>query len=139
MKDELDNQTMDLIETKGQDLAAKLSVSELAISDLENKIKDLQKEKKKMTDSIETFKDDLREAMVESGVHRIENEEYGILFRLDKPSVKVEVDEENLIPDKFFKVVRQLDKMAVKKALQVGDDVNGAKLVEGKHRLTVKL
>jgi len=139
MKDELDNQTMDLIETKGQDLAAKLSVSELAISDLENKIKDLQEEKKKMTDSIETFKDDLRESMVESGIHRIENEEYGILFRLDKPSVKVEVEEENLIPDKFFKVVRQVDKMAVKKALQVGDDVNGAKLVEGKHRLTVRL
>jgi regulator of replication initiation timing len=126
----------DIIEMKAQQLAAKLSVSQLNIDDLDEQIKVLQGKKKKLTTELDQFKDDLREAMVEHGVTRIESDD--ILFRLDKPSTVLKVTDESAIPKKYFKVVEQLDKMAVKKALQVGDDVEGAELSEGKHRLTIK-
>ena len=127
----------DIIEMKAQQLATKLQVSQVNIDDLDDQIKALQAKKKKLTSEIDGFKDDLRAAMVEHGVKRIESED--ILFRLDAPSVVVSIKDESLIPDKYFKTVRQLDKMAVKKALQVGDSVDGAELAEGKHRLTVKV
>lgn len=127
----------DLVELKAQELAANLQVSQINIDDLDAQIKALQAKKKKLTSGLDNFKDDLRAAMVEHGVTRIESED--ILFRLDKPSVVVNIKDEAAIPDKYFKTVRQLDKMAVKKALQVGDAVEGAELSEGKYRLTVKV
>jgi phage host-nuclease inhibitor protein Gam len=129
----------DLVNTQAQDLAAKLAVSELSINDLDSQIKTLQTKKKSMTAEIDDFKNDLRQSMTEHGVTRIESKEYGILFRLDKPSVVVKITDESLIDDKYFKTVKQLDKLAVKKALQVGDSVQGAELSEGKHKLTVKV
>ena len=129
----------ELVNTQAQVLAAKLSVSELSINDLDSQIKALQFRKKSMTAEIDDFKNDLRQSMTEHGVTRIESKEYGIMFRLDKPSVVLKVIDENLIDDKYFKTVKQLDKLAVKKALQVGDSVQGAELSEGKHKLTVKV
>ena len=129
----------DLVNTQAQDLAAKLAVSELSINDLDTQIKALQFKKKSMTAEIDDFKNDLRQSMSEHGVTRIESKEFGILFRLDKPSTVVKITDESLIDDKYFKTVRQLDKLAVKKALQVGDSVQGAELSEGKHKLTVKV
>lgn len=126
----------DLITQKATELAAKLNVSQINIDDIDAQIKDLQAKKKKLTGELDTFKDDLREAMAEHGVTRIESDD--ILFRLDKPSEVVKITDEKAIPEKFFRVKREVDKTAVKKALQVGDTVEGAELSQGKHRLTIK-
>lgn len=129
---------MNIVHQKAQDLAAKLSVNEMALSDLDSQIKTLQARKKKVQGELDAFKDELREGMAENGINRIENEEYGILFRLDAPTKRVDIEDEKSIPEKFFRVKKELDKTAIKKALEVGDDVPGALLVEGKHRLTIK-
>ena len=128
----------ELINQKAHDLAAKLSVNEMALSDLDSQIKTLQARKKKMQSELDSFKDELREGMAENGISRIENEEHGILFRLDAPTKRIEVSDETVIPEKFFRIKKEIDKTAVKKALEVGDEVPGALLVEGKHRLTIK-
>ncbi|MFW0778519.1 MAG: siphovirus Gp157 family protein [Rickettsiales bacterium] len=130
---------MNLTEIKANELAAKINVSQITINDLDGQIKDFQAAKKKLEEELRSFKDELREAMAESGTTRIESKEYGILFRLDAPSVSVKINDESLIDDKFFRVKREADKTAIKKALQVGDAVEGAELVEGKHRLTIKV
>jgi len=129
---------MNIIEAQGQELAARLSVNELAIDDLDSKIKDLQAKKKNLVDSVESFKDELREAMEAAGITRIENKEYGILFRLDPPSKRVEITDESLIPEKYFRVKREVNKTAIKAAIGVGDLVDGAAVVEGKSRLVIK-
>lgn len=130
---------MNIVEQKAEKLAAKLSVNEMAIDDLDSQIKELQKRKKELQNDTELFKDDLRAGMASSGITRIENKEYGILFRLDPPTKRVEIENEIDIPDKFFKIERKLDKTAIKKAIEVGDDVPGASIVEGKNRLTIKV
>ena len=130
---------MNIVEQKAEKLAAKLSVNEMAIDDLDSQIKELQKRKKELQNDTELFKDDLRAGMAANGITRIENKEYGILFRLDPPSKRVEIENEIDIPDKFFKIERKLDKTAIKKAIEVGDDVPGASIVEGKNRLTIKV
>lgn len=128
----------ELVNQKAQDLAARLTVNELALSDIDAQIKTLQSRKKKIQGDLDLFKDELREGMAENGITRIESEDHGILFRLDAPTKRIEVSDEGAIPDKFFRVKREIDKTAVKKALEIGDEVPGALLVEGKHRLTIK-
>lgn len=130
---------MNIVEQKADQLAAKLSVNELALNDLDTQIKSLQSKKKKLQSELDSFKDELREGMAENGITRIESADHGILFRLDKPSVRVDIEDESLVPDKFFRVKKELDKTAIKKALEVGDEVSGAALVEGKYRLTIKV
>lgn len=129
---------MNIVHQKAQDLAAKLSINEMALSDIDSQLKTLQAKKKKMQGELDAFKDELREGMAESGILRIENADHGILFRLDAPSKRVDIEDESAIPEKFYRVKKELDRTAIKKALEVGDDVSGAKLVEGKHRLTIK-
>jgi len=130
---------VNIVEQKAEQLAAKLSVNELALVDIDAQIKSLQGKKKKMQGELDSFKDELREGMAENGITRIESEEHGILFRLDKPSKRVDISDESLVPEKFYRVKKELDRTAIKKALEVGDVVEGASLVEGKHRLTVKV
>ena len=129
----------DLIQKQADELAAKLSVSQMTIDDLDEQIKALQARKKKLMASLDQFKDELREGMAEHEISRIESADMGILFRLDAPSVVLKVTDENKIDEKFFRVKKEVDKTAIKKALQVGDVVEGAELVEGKHRLTIKV
>ena len=95
--------------------------------------------KKQMQNDLEAFKDELREGTAENGITRIENSEHGVLFRLDKPSKRVDIQDESAVPEKFYRVKKELDRTASKKALEVGDAVEGAALVEGKHRLTIKV
>ena len=127
----------ELIERKADELAGMLSVSEMAIEDLDSQIKTLQAKKKKLSNELDLFKDELRQAMTDSGILRIESE--GVLFRLDPAVIVVNIECEGDVPDKFWRIKKDLDRTAIKKALQVGDDVPGASLKEGKHRLTIKV
>lgn len=129
---------MNIVHQKAQDLAAKLSINEMALSDIDSQLKTLQAKKKKMQGELDAFKDELREGMAENGVLKIENADYGIMFRLDAPSKRVDIEDESSIPEKFYRTKKELDRTAIKKALEVGDEVAGARLVEGKHRLTIK-
>lgn len=129
---------MNIVHRKAQDLAAKLTINELALMDLDTQIKTLQGKKKKLQGELDAFKDELREGMAEHGITRIENQEHGILFRLDAPTKRVEIEDEKQVPEKFYRIKKELDKTAIKKALEVGDEVPGAKIIEGKHRLTIK-
>lgn len=130
---------MQLIEQKAELLAAKLSVSEMAAGDLDAQIKVLQSKKEKILSEVEAFKDDLREGMTANGITRIESKEHGILFRLDAATKRVNIIDEAVLPGKFFRIKKEVDRTAVKKALDVGDDVPGAELINGKNRLTIKV
>jgi len=130
---------MDLIKQQPQELAAKLSVNDMAISDIDSQIKSLQAKKKKLTKEVDDFKSELREQMAEHGVTRIESEDHDIMIRLDPPSKQVSIDDEESIPEKFFRVKKEVDKVAIKKAIECGDFVDGASIKEGKHRLVIKL
>lgn len=128
----------EIIQKKADELAAMISVSEMALDDLDSQIKALQAKKKKRQSELDEFKDNLREGMKENGITRIENHEHGILFRLDAPSVSVKVTDESALPEQFFRVKKEVDKAKLKQYLKDGP-IDGAELVEGKHKLTIKV
>ena len=54
----------------------------------------------------------------ENGVLKIENADYGIMFRLDAPLKRVDIEDESSIPEKFYRTKKELDRTAIKKALR---------------------
>lgn len=54
--------------------------------------------------------------------YKLKTEEYS--FWVQKNPVKIEYDEQ-AIPDEYFKMVRELDKDAIKKALKEGIEISG--------------
>lgn len=118
-------------------LAVMIDTRQFEIDSIDDKIKALQAEKKRLTKDIDQFKDELRDAMWSNGVTSIEAP--GMFeFKVSKPSVTVGVVNESLVPDKYMRVKKEVDKVSAKKELQSGGTIEGLELQEGKPRLTIK-
>ena len=91
---------------KAQDLAAKLSINEMALSDIDSQLKTLQAKKKKMQGSWTHSRMSSRRHG-ENGVLKIENADYGIMFRLDAPLKRVDIEDESSIPEKFYRTKKR--------------------------------
>jgi len=112
-----------------------MAMLEMNISDIDAELKALQARKKKAASELEQIKDTIRQGMADNGITRLECGDY--TFRLDPPVKVLEVTDESLIDDKFFKVRKTLDKTAVKKSIEVDGPMEGARIGEGKHRLVI--
>lgn len=117
-------------------LAVMMDTRQFEIDALDDKIKALQAEKKRLSADIEEFKDTLRDAMYQNGVSEIEAP--GMFkFKVAKPSPVVAIENEDTLPDEYVRIKREADKTALKKALQSGAEIEGVSLKEGKPRLTI--
>jgi len=57
---------------------------------------------------------------------------------LGKPSISTQVDDVDSLPEQYKKVSVSADKTAIGKALKAGEEIEGAQLVEGNRRLTIR-
>ena len=106
--------------------------SDVAVIDEE--IKRLQAMKSSKKNKIEALKDYLRVNMTECGIKKIECD----LFKINCVAGRdaVEVTEEAEIPEKYFKVVRSLDKTMLLAGLK-SEKVSGAKLTKSKNSIRI--
>lgn len=127
------------LEVKAQNVAyaiRNLEVSAAAIKDAELQMAARRK-------AIETRADHIREylktCMEVAGVQKIECPHFALTIKTNPPSV--EIFEPSLIPKQFMKQPESPppspDKAAIKEAIKAGEEVSGAKLVQGK-RLDIK-
>jgi len=118
-------------------LAVLIDTRQFEIDSIDDKIKSLQSEKKRLTTDIDQFKDELRDAMWQNGVTSIEAP--GMFeFKVSKPSVTVGVINKSSVPNKYMRIKKEVDKVWAKKELQSGGEIAGLELQEGKPRLTIK-
>jgi len=97
-------------------------------------IKELSAKKSAISNKAEGLKDYMRYQMESVGQTKVKGSIYTI--SLGKPSQSVMITGE---VDSDYQVVRvSEDKTAISKALKAGEAVNGAELVDGKARLTIK-
>lgn len=97
--------------------------------------KDLFAAKQKSAENAaERMKSYIRDALDRAGREKVRG-----LFSvsLGKPSVKCVVDADKL-PDQFVELVRKPLTTEVKKRLEAGEAVQGAELVDGEKRLTIR-
>lgn len=98
---------------------------------IDKEIKRLQALKKKADNNADRLKQRIKEAMIQFGVSKVETETITLSFR---KSVAVEINNENEVPSAYMKFAAPTpDKTAIKKALESGEIVTGARLQENQN------
>lgn len=136
-----DEHKLDTLELLGEDFKEKAQRVAAYIREVEAEATIYDDEVKRLTDrkrakqaEADRLRDYLRANMESAKIPKIEG-----LFKitLGKPSQVVEVNEESL-PQNYFKVTVAPDKVELAKLLKEGAVIQGAKLVDGKSKLTIK-
>lgn len=136
------NDTLEAMEgeimEKGRSVAAYFQNLDADVTAMKEAEKRIANRRKALEKRSEWLKDYLRENMARCDITKIECPEFSIT--LGKASKIVRVESESLIPKEFIKtkVTEIVDKIAIKKAIESGEAVEGAALVEGKARLLIK-
>lgn len=106
------------------------------ITAIDTEIKRLQAMKKVVQNKQNALKDYLRSNMEKCDIKKIECDLFTITLR--KPVDVVVINDEESVPQDYWKVVKSVDKATVKKALKDGFEVPGARLQAGKPGLMIK-
>lgn len=118
-------ESLDLaIEDKADGYARLIKNQEADSKGIAEEIKRLQARKQAIDNSIKNMKLSLQNAMIEIGKTKFKTDLFS--FNIQKNPVKVEIVNEELIPDQFKKIKIEFDKTAIKKA----ENVPGAELVQ---------
>lgn len=102
----------------------------------------LTERKNTILNKIEALKDYLRLSLTKAGKTKIENKRSEV--RVGKPSESVKITDIELLKDKkdvwkpYKYIEGNIDKIKLKDMLVNGEKVEGAKLEEGKNKLTIK-
>lgn len=91
--------------------------------------------KKSYSNTANKLKDYIRFEMEKSGIEKSKG-----LFSisLGKPSIQIQISDIELIPDSYKKVSVTADKSAIKKAINGGAQIDGAEIIDGSKRLTIR-
>lgn len=118
-------ESLDLaIEDKADGYARLIKNQEADSKGIAEEIKRLQARKQAIDNSIKNMKLSLQNAMIEIGKTKFKTDLFS--FNIQKNPAKVEIVNEELIPDQFKKIKIEFDKTAIKKA----ENVPGAELVQ---------
>jgi hypothetical protein len=98
---------------------------------------DMAKRRKALENRVQWLKDYLKNNMEHSGITHIESPYFKLSIQSNPPAV--DIFDENLVPAEFKEPVVnwKIDKTAIKKAIQEGQYVAGASLINGM-RLVIK-
>ena len=112
------------IEDKADNYAKLIKNQESDSKGIAEEIKRLQARKQAIDNNVKNMKLSLQNAMNEIGKTKFKTELFS--FNIQKNPVKVDIVDEDLIPDEFKKIKIEYDKTAIKKA----DNVPGVELVQ---------
>lgn len=113
----------------------KYSFEDVMQHSIDIRIKALQARKQSSKSRQDKFKSMMASILNALGEQKITTEEF-TLSKV-KGRMSVVIDDENLIPDEFVKIIRQADKKAIAEALK-GGCVVGARLVQGEDTIMLR-
>lgn len=120
------------LQSKAIDYAYVIKLFENEIEVYDKEVKRLTERKKQMTLTKDRLKGMLANAMLNFGIVKLQGKTLTLSFR---ESECVEVEDERMIDEKFIKIEikKTPDKVAIKKALKEGEEVQGVYLVKNKN------
>ena len=119
----------DQLQTKAGNYAKVITNIQSDSDSIDAEIKRLKAMKETKDRALNRLKDALREAMLVSGIDKIESS----LFKLSlRRSESVEVDIVDTLPSEFINIknVVTADKVAIKEAIKRGENITGARIIE---------
>ena len=122
----------DTIELKADGYARIIRNLEANAVALKTEIDRLTNRRRSIENSIDRLKENLKNAMIATGKEKIKTDLFNVTV-VNNP-VAVNVIDEKLIPEKYFKVeiIRKLDKLSLRDAIKNGEEIQGAELTQGK-------
>ena len=122
----------DTIEVKAENYAKIIRNLEGNVNMLKAEVERLNSRKKSIEGNVDRLKENLKMAMIVTGKEKIKTGLFNITVA-NNP-VAVNVIDEKLIPEKYFKVeiIRKLDKLSLRDAIKNGEEIQGAELTQGK-------
>lgn len=124
------------IEDKSKAVAAFTLNIDAQISMLKEHEATISAKRKALEKRRDWMRDYLRENMERCGISKIESPYFNIT--LTKPRKQVVIDDESKLPRDYMRVVESPDKTLIKKAIDDGYEVPGARMVDGKPGLMIK-
>ena len=141
MKKKMDNMTLNTVWNAIWDVQLKAAKARIDVQEAEERLrktpewKDLE-EKRELVKSYENIEEDMKAQIMlwmdAMGLKSMDFINQKVTLKSNPPAVKI--NDEELIPDKFKKekVSITIDKTAIKKAIQDGEEVMGAELTVSK-------
>ena len=124
------------LQTKGAGIIKSFKNSEAMLNGVDEEIKRLQALKKSISNQINSRKEYIVRNMEMMGITKIETELGNLSLRKSK---SVNIYDESLIDKKFIEIEtkEKISKTEIKKAIEAGENVQGANIVE-KNSLNIK-
>lgn len=126
--------TNENLQVKALDYAYVIKSFDDDIDIYDKEIARLTERKRQLQATKERLKETVSQAMQDFGIVEIKGKTVKLCFR---ESESVEITDETLISQEFFRVKVEPDKVAIKKALKNGENVQGVKLIQ-KRNLQIK-
>lgn len=112
----------------------KLEAYAMVIKNIESDVEGIKSEEKRLAErrkilenGVTRMKQAIAETLQGSGQDKVKTEKFTFSFR---KSSKVEVSDIDSLPQQFIKVERTISRSELAKALKVGEQIEGARLVE---------
>lgn len=125
-------------EHKATSVAAYMLNTGVQIDMLDAHIKAMQAKKKAMQNRQEGLKKYLTENMRRAGILEIKANDGTFTAKFAKNPPRVEVYDTALLPEILLRITVEPDKTAIKKEIESGNDVPGAKIVHGAESLRIR-
>lgn len=126
--------TRENLQVKAIDYAYVIKSFDDEIEIYDKEIARLNERKKQLQATKERLKDTVSQAMLDFGIVEIKGQTVKMNFR---ESESVEIVDERLLTEQYLRTKVEPDKVAIKKALKNGEDVQGARLIN-KSNLQIK-
>lgn len=136
---ERQNELTMLIQEKADSIVYYVQSQDDLLDAIEKRLKEIQDLKRKQLAKMERFETYVISCLDMLGAEKVTGQMATI--QIKKPLKKVEVYDQNLLPVEFLrtKTIVEPDKIALKKALDSHEEIQGAKLVDGDRGLKYKL
>lgn len=103
---------------------------------IDARLKELRERKARLEDAFERKRAIVQQTMEQCGITSMKHPEFSAF--LARSPAKVIVTEEALIPERFWRVKREVDKTALSAELKSGTAIAGATLSNGGQHLTIR-
>lgn len=135
LEDEADSQVFedtlnaleDEINHKAENIAKVIKTLEAEAKALEDEKRRLENRIISRKNKIQRLKDYLQDNLEKAGIQKVKGKTFTVWVQ---NSERVEVSDENTIPEQYFVLKRQLSKSAIKEAIENGQQVAGAKIIK---------
>lgn len=143
---ELDQQTLNdtlegiegEFEYKAECYAKVMKNLEADTEGLKNEIDRLTQRKKAIDNNIKCLKETLQSAMTFTGKTKFKTDLFSFGIQKNAPSVVLETEDLEIIPEEFVKTKREIDKAAIKDALKAGAELPGVAHLEQGESLRIR-